>query len=90
MRQVIWTRAALRDLQGIRVYIGQFNPTAARQVATRLKVAGDSLNELPDRGRPAGRYREITAIWPYVLRYRLADDTVVVLRVRHGKQRTGS
>lgn len=78
--------AALRDLQGIRNYIGQFNPTAARRVAARLEAAGDSLADLSARGRPTGRYRELTAIWPYVLRYRLADDRVIILRVRHGKQ----
>ncbi len=87
MRRVIWAAAALRDLQNIRTYIGQFNPTAAQQVADRLQSAGDSLDELADRGRSAGRYREMTAVWPYVLHYRHAGDQVLILRVRHGKQR---
>jgi toxin ParE1/3/4 len=87
MRRVIWAASALRDLQGIRAYIGQFNPTAAQQMAGRLQVAGDSLGEMTDRGRSAGRYRELTAVWPYVLRYRPAGDQVLILRVRHGKQR---
>jgi toxin ParE1/3/4 len=90
MRAVVWTEPALRDLQGIRGYIGQFNPTAAQRIGSRLRAAGDSLAELSDRGRPAGRYREITAVWPYVLRYRVAGDSVVIMRVRHGKQRPES
>ena len=87
MRRVIWAAAAIRDLQGIRAYIGQFNPTAAQQVAARLLAAGNSLAEMTDRGRPAGRHREITVIQPYVLRYRLTGDLVTILRVRHGKRR---
>ncbi len=87
MRQVVWTRSALRDLQGIRAYIGQFNPTAAQQTATRLQAAGNNLAEMADRGRSTGRYREITVLRPYVLRYRLAGNQVVILRVRHGKRR---
>lgn len=87
MRGVIWTEPALRDLEGVRTYIGQFNPTAAQRIAAQLRAAGDSLNEFADRGRPAGRYRELAVIYPYVLRYRLVGDQVAILRVRHGKRR---
>ena len=41
MREIVWTVAALRDVQGIRAYIGQFNPTAARRVADdRQRIMG--------------------------------------------------
>jgi plasmid stabilization system protein ParE len=50
MRGVIWTEPALRDLEGIRTYIGQFNPTAAQRIAAQLRAAGDSLTEFADRG----------------------------------------
>lgn len=87
MRGVVWTEPALYDLEGIRAYIGQFNPTAAERIASRLREAGNSLNEHADRGRPAERYRELTVVHPYVLRYRIAGGQVVILRVRHGKRR---
>ena len=32
----------------------------------------------------AGGLREITTVWPYVLRYRVEQDRVIILRVRHG------
>lgn len=53
-----------------------------------LIAAADSLTELPERGRPAatGR-REVVSIWPYVIRYQVIGDRVVILRVRHGSQR---
>jgi plasmid stabilization system protein ParE len=26
----------------------------------------------------------MTTVWPYILRYRVDDDTVFILRIRHG------
>lgn len=43
LTEVVWTEPALRHLEAIRVYILQFNPRAARDVATSLKALGDSL-----------------------------------------------
>jgi plasmid stabilization system protein ParE len=51
---VIWSPSALHDLQGIRRYIEQFNPRAAKDMAARLIKAGDSLVKSPHRGRPLG------------------------------------
>jgi plasmid stabilization system protein ParE len=51
-----------------------------------IEVA-DSLSEFSERGRDAGEgRREMTIVWPYVLRYRVERDTVFILRVRHGAQ----
>ena len=45
----------------------------------------DSLAEFPDRGRDVGDgRREMTTVRPYVLRYRVEDERVIVLRIRHG------
>jgi toxin ParE1/3/4 len=88
LRRVIWTRPAQRDLEGIRAYIGQFNPLAAQRFAQRLVAAAESLNDSPDRGRLSGRkHRELTTVNPYVIRYRVAPDIVYILRVRHGARR---
>lgn len=89
MVQVVWTRRALSDLAAIRAYIGQFSPLAAQRMAMRLKRACDSLGEHPERTRSAGPgLRELTAIPPYILRYRIAPDAVVIVRIRHGAQQT--
>ena len=51
----------------------------------RLIAVADSLSDFSNRGRDLGDgRREITTVWPYVLRYRVTDDTVVIPRVRHG------
>lgn len=28
----------------------------------------------------------MTVVWPYILRYRVEADTVIILRIRHGAQ----
>lgn len=87
MRRIVWSEPAIGDLQSIRNYIGQFNPSAAQRMAERLAAAADSLAEYAERGRliAYGR-RELTIIWPYLLRYRIDGDTVFILRIRHGAQ----
>jgi len=85
--QVVWTRRALSDLAAVRAYIGQFSPLAAQRMAMRLKRAGDSLGAHPDRMRSVGPgLRELTAIPPYILRYQITSEAVVILRIRHGAQ----
>lgn len=87
---MIFSPAAIADLVRIRAYIAQFNPIAARRMAERLIAAGDSLARFPNRGRPAGRYRELVVVRPYVLVYRVTDDLVEILRVWHGAQDRGA
>lgn len=85
---VILTRAALNDLAGIRAYIGERNPAAASRIAVQLLAACDRLEYLPERGRPGlvQGTREITAIWPYVIVYRITPHAVEIVRVWHGAQ----
>jgi toxin ParE1/3/4 len=77
---VVWTFSALADLEGIRRYIGNFNPSAARDMAERIIETGNSLTTFPYRGRqvPDTRLREITLGRPYIIRYRVDPDRVVI------------
>jgi toxin ParE1/3/4 len=85
----IWTFSALADVEGIRRYIGNFNPYAARDMAERIIEAGDSLTSFPHRGRrvPGSQLRESTIARPYIIRYRVEPNRVVIPRVRHGARR---
>ncbi len=88
MRRVVWTDEAIANLDAIAVYIGEFNPLAAQRLALRLKAAGDSLADYSERGRSIhGGMRELTVIYPYLIRYRVTAETVAILRVRHGVMR---
>ena len=85
MGRIVWTDEAVAHLEAIVEYIEAFNPAAARRLGERLIEVADSLAEFPERGRDAGQgRREMTTVWPYVLRYRVEQDRIVILRIRHG------
>jgi addiction module RelE/StbE family toxin len=87
LRAIVWTEEAVANLEAIAGYISAFNPAAADRLARRLIELADSLADFPDRGRDAGEgRREMTIVWPYVLRYRAEEDRVIILRIRHGAQ----
>jgi toxin ParE1/3/4 len=52
-------------------------------------LPGDSLVQFPDRGRavPKTDMRELVTTYPYIIRYRIAGNVVVILRVRHTSRR---
>jgi plasmid stabilization system protein ParE len=78
---------ATRELETIRAYISEVNPHAAQRLTLRLLEAADRLSEFPDRFRASGSARELVVVRPYVIRYRVRADHVLILRVRHGAQR---
>ena len=70
-------------------FIAADNPVAVTRIARELLLAGDSLAVFPRRGRPARQVdtREVDAVGPYILVYRLAGtDSVTILRVWHAAQ----
>ncbi len=85
---VTLTAPALADLVRIRNHIGQENRIAANRVAVQLLAACDRLDYLPERGRPGlvPGTRELAALWPYVIVYRVTPETVQILRIWHGAQ----
>jgi addiction module RelE/StbE family toxin len=88
LREIVWTDEAISHLEAIVAYIAAFNPSAADRLGWRLSEAADSLAEFSDRGRKAlNGTREMTVVWPYVLRYRVEADRVVILRIRHGARK---
>jgi len=87
LRQIVWTDDAVGHLEAIVTYVAAFDPAAAARLALKLIEVADRLADFPDRGRDAGNgLREMTTVWPYILRYRVEDDQVIILRVRHGAQ----
>jgi plasmid stabilization system protein ParE len=85
LRRIVWTDEAVAHLEAIAEYVEAFSPGAARRLGNRLIEVADSLAEFPERGRDAGNgRREMTTVWPYILRYRIEDDRIVILRIRHG------
>ncbi len=58
-------------------------------MAEALFAAGDSLEHFPQRGRlvPGTTSRELLSVSPYIIRYRITGNDVVIQRVRHSAQR---
>ena len=85
MHRIVWTDEAVGQLEAIVTYISVVNPAAAQRLGERLVAVADSLAEFPHRGRDAGGgKRERTTVWPYILRYRVDGQSVIILRIRHG------
>ena len=88
MRRVVWTGQALADLETISLYLADFSPDVAARFFIRLKEAGDRLALFAERGRPSGRgTRELTSVKPYNIRFRVVEDRVYVVTVRHAARR---
>jgi toxin ParE1/3/4 len=87
--QVVWTEPALDGVALAYDYIFEFNPRAAMHVADTLRTEGDSLEHFPHRGRPVPQtnMRELISSYPYIIRYRIEGDRVIILRVRHTARR---
>ncbi len=86
---VHWTTPAMQDVARITRYIRKDNLTAARAVATAIFDSGNSLADLPNRGkigRIAGTREIFFPGWPYVLVYRVNPEAIDILRIYHGAQ----
>lgn len=88
MRRVDWSATAVRDLAKIRTHIARFSPAAARRMINTLHATAENLAKYPDRGRqvPGGK-RELVAIRPYLIRYRVLPNAVRIIRIRHAARR---
>lgn len=86
--QVIWSPTSLRQIEEIHDYIARDNPLAAIRMAEVLYKTGESLDILPDRGRPVPgtRMRELI-VRPCIIRYQVDGNRVLIVRVRHGARR---
>jgi plasmid stabilization system protein ParE len=87
--KLVWSPAARRDLIRLREFIEPHNPAAARRAAAILRKSANLLQEQPGIGRRIeGREdRELSVPFGqrgYLLRYRLHEDTIVILRIWHG------
>ena len=88
---LIWSPAARADLIRLREFIEPHHPEAARRAAEALKKsAGLLLEHLAISARLEDRDdRELFVPYGrrgYILRYRLHDDTIVILRLWHVRE----
>jgi plasmid stabilization system protein ParE len=91
MTALRWAPEAVQDLVRLREFLGHKNPGAAARAALRIQEAAAVLRDRPELGRAVEDegFRDLVAPFgggAYVLRYRIDEDAVVVVRVWHSKQ----
>jgi len=87
--KVLWTPPATSDLNAMVDFIGQDNPDAAIRVAARIYEQVMHLATMPHIGRAGdlpGTRELIFNPWPYIAVYRITEDSIRILRIRHASQ----
>ena len=82
-----WFLLAQADRDAIFDYIEADSPQAAIAVDDRIRAQTEGLVRFPEsgrRGRVEGTRELVISRTPYIAAYRIAGDTVRILRVLHG------
>lgn len=93
MANVIWSPAALRDVQRLYRFLAEKNRDAALRAAKTIRGGVAILSHQPGVGRPADGMDPEFREWMidlgdsgYVALYRLDGATAVILAVRHQRE----
>jgi toxin ParE1/3/4 len=88
---ILWSPEAVEDLNSLRAYIAQDDPSAARRVALDIMHSIEQLlPDTPQTGRPGrvpGTRELVIPKTPFIVPYRLQRNVVQILRVYHGARR---
>src|SRR5437879_3063976 len=97
VERVVWRARARLDVQELYDFLFEKSPQAAQRAAQLILDGATLLETSPRLGRPLSdgtERRELVLSFgtgAYILRYMLTDDgTVVILRVRHSRERRTS
>jgi plasmid stabilization system protein ParE len=88
VRNILWTKRALRRLDSIGEHIAKDNSDAAAIVIARILSSVETLAD-PAMGRPgriAGTRENVIAGLPDIIAYRVRPEAIEVLTVLHGAQ----
>jgi plasmid stabilization system protein ParE len=89
LTKVRWTRNAIKDLEGIRLFLGEAaDAEVMLSEAQRIWDSCQRLRQFPESGRP-GRIpftREVV-VSPYVIPYRIKKNAVEILNIFHSAQK---
>jgi plasmid stabilization system protein ParE len=88
--RLIWTPAALADVQRLFRFLANTNPLAARRAVSAIRAGVKTLEGQPGAGRPVEDMDPEFRKWlipfgasGYVILYRFEDPLIVILAVRH-------
>ena len=93
MPRLIWSPAALRDVQRLHGFLSEKNTLAAQRAVRRIREGMRIIATQPGVGRPIPdmdpEFRERVISFGeggYVVLYRLDGETAVILAVRHQRE----
>lgn len=93
MSRLIWSPAALLDVQRLYRFLALKNIDAAKRAVTAMRQGVRVLGQQPGIGRPIDEMPDEFRDWiidfgdsGYVARYRLDSDVVTILAMRHQKE----
>jgi toxin ParE1/3/4 len=88
LKRLRFTASATRDLGRLRDFIAEHDPAAAARVSKRLGRTIRLLRDQPALGKSVEELAEVRqlVVSDYVVRYTVRGDSVVVLRVWHGRE----
>jgi len=90
--RLVWLPEARDDVQRLYDFLLEEAPLAAARAMRVIRQGGELLLEHPSAGRPMDdetARRELFipfGVSAYVLRYRIHEETIVVLRVWHSRE----
>jgi len=89
---IVWLPSAASDVERLREFIKNKNPSAAPRAASRIKEAVSILIENKEAGKPVEEalpFRDLYIPFgsgSYILRYRAEANRIVIVRIRHSKE----
>jgi plasmid stabilization system protein ParE len=89
--RLVFSDLAVSDLTRLRTFIAANDPTAAQRIAVDLIARIDMIARFPEMGKPVARspepdvHRDVV-FGPYVIRYGVHSDSVVILRIWHVRE----
>lgn len=90
--KLVWLRSAYSDLKRLQEFVLEHNPHAARNLAIKIKGSVSYLIDHPELGKPATdlpEFRDLSIPFGaggYILRYRLHEDMIYVVSIRHYRE----
>lgn len=88
--EVVWSPAALEDVESLAEYIARDSEFYARAVVGKIVDVAGKLKDFPFAGRMAPELEDETIrerfVYSYRLIYRLESNRITILAIIHGKR----
>lgn len=89
--KVVYTAAALRDLDEIAEWLAVHYPTIAPTIERRIRAVIEHIGRWPESGRRSTKRPGVRVIpigrYPYRVFYRITNDAVEILHIHHAARR---